>query len=65
MTNLTAPHFTNEDKAREYLEALRWPQDPFCPHCGYAHRAASRSARARRHVELGEPTPTAESGDQS
>jgi transposase-like protein len=31
---ITAPHFTNEDKAREYLEALRWPQGPFCPHCG-------------------------------
>lgn len=34
MTNLTAPHFTNEDKAREHLEALRWPQGPYCPHCG-------------------------------
>lgn len=32
--NITAPHFTNEDKAREYLEALRWPSGPFCPHCG-------------------------------
>ncbi len=34
MTDLTAPHFTNEDKAREHLEALRWPDGPFCPHCG-------------------------------
>jgi len=34
MANLTAPHFTNEDKAREHLEALRWPDGPFCPHCG-------------------------------
>jgi transposase-like protein len=34
MTNLTAPHFTDADKAREYLEALRWPQGPYCPHCG-------------------------------
>jgi transposase-like protein len=34
MTNLTAPHFTNEDRSREYLEALRWPEGPFCPHCG-------------------------------
>ena len=24
------------------------PAMPFCPHCGYAHRAASRSARTRR-----------------
>lgn len=34
MTDLTAPHFTDEDKAREHLEALRWPTGPFCPHCG-------------------------------
>ncbi|AYJ85802.1 IS1595 family transposase [Sphingomonas paeninsulae] len=34
MTNFTAPHFTDPDKAREHLEALRWPQGPYCPHCG-------------------------------
>src|SRR3546814_17623550 len=34
MTNLTDPHFTNEDKAREHLEALRSPDGPVCPHCG-------------------------------
>lgn len=28
------PHFTNEEKAREKLESLRWPAGPFCPHCG-------------------------------
>jgi transposase-like protein len=28
-------HFTNEDKAREYMEFLRWgPSGPACPHCG-------------------------------
>lgn len=32
--NITAPHFTDEDKAREHLESLRWPDGPFCPHCG-------------------------------
>lgn len=32
--NIFAPQFTNEDKARAYLEVLRWPQGPFCPHCG-------------------------------
>jgi hypothetical protein len=26
------------------------PAMPFCPHCGYAHRAASRSSRARLHL---------------
>jgi transposase-like protein len=26
--------FHNDDKAREALEAIRWPDGPFCPHCG-------------------------------
>src|ERR1700691_5177809 len=34
MSDLTAPHFTDDTKAREYLEAIRWPQGPVCPHCG-------------------------------
>ena len=34
MCDLTRPEFQDKDKAREYLEALRWPDDPFCPHCG-------------------------------
>lgn len=29
-----APYFTNEDEARRYLERLRWPHGPLCPHCG-------------------------------
>jgi transposase-like protein len=32
--NITAPRFTDPDAAREHLEALRWPDGPFCPHCG-------------------------------
>lgn len=26
--------FTNEEAAREHLEAIRWPDGPVCPHCG-------------------------------
>src|SRR5688572_9648708 len=33
MSELTKPHFQDANKAREYLEALRWPQGPICPHC--------------------------------
>lgn len=33
MCNLTQPHFQDVDKAREYLEELRWPNGPVCPHC--------------------------------
>ena len=32
-SNLNAPHFTNADKARQYLEAQVWPNGPVCPHC--------------------------------
>ncbi len=31
---LNQPHFQDVDKAREYLEALRWPNGVVCPHCG-------------------------------
>jgi transposase-like protein len=29
-----AAKFSDEDTAREYLERLRWPEGPTCPHCG-------------------------------
>lgn len=32
--NLTAPIYSNEDKAREHLEALLWPHGAVCPRCG-------------------------------
>ena len=32
--NLFAPHFQDADKAREYLERLRWANGVVCPHCG-------------------------------
>lgn len=33
MSSLNAPHFQDNDKARQYLEKLRWPNGPVCPHC--------------------------------
>lgn len=27
-------HFGTEEAARQYLEAVRWPNGPVCPHCG-------------------------------
>jgi transposase-like protein len=32
--NLQNPIFTDESKAREWLEARVWPNGPICPHCG-------------------------------
>jgi transposase-like protein len=29
-----AKHFSDEDRAREFVEKLRWPDGPVCPHCG-------------------------------
>jgi transposase-like protein len=37
--DLTDPKFHDEDKAREWLEAARWPNGPVCPHCGSARVA--------------------------
>lgn len=47
--SLTDPIFTNADKAREHLEAQRWPDGPVCPHCGAAdeHVTAIRGQRSR------------------
>lgn len=32
------PIFQDENKAREALEAVRWPDGPICPHCGNSHQ---------------------------
>jgi transposase-like protein len=34
MCDLTNPAFTDEDKARKFLEDSRWPDGAVCPHCG-------------------------------
>lgn len=55
MTDLSAKMFHDEDAAREYFEAMRWPDGPYCPHCGNADQAritklAGKSHRAGLHV---------------
>jgi transposase-like protein len=45
--DITAPRFTNEDAAREHLEALRWPEGPFCPHCGSFDATRLKAGKAR------------------
>ena len=32
--DIFAPRFQDQDKAREHLEAIHWPDGPNCPHCG-------------------------------
>jgi transposase-like protein len=50
MTLQTDPIFTDPDKAREYLEAKRWPHGPFCPHCREADegRISKMHGKAQR-----------------
>ncbi len=46
--DLFAPHFQNADKAREYLEELRWPNGPACPHCGVEGEHYALKGKAHR-----------------
>ena len=57
MNQLTNPIFSDESKAREWLEARVWPNGPTCPHCGEqrytklegdAHRAGVYQCNACR-----------------
>jgi transposase-like protein len=33
MNSLNAPYFHDDAAARKYLEGVRWPDGPVCPHC--------------------------------
>lgn len=39
--NLTDPIFHDAEKAREHLEATRWPHGAICPHCGVVGEATN------------------------
>ena len=51
MTDLQNPIFHDDEKAREALEAVRWPHGPNCPHCGNADasRIAKVEGKKRSH----------------
>lgn len=46
--DLTAPHFNDADAAREYLEAIRWPDGAVCPHCGDSENAYALKGKSHR-----------------
>ena len=51
-----AQHFSDPEKAREYLEKLRWPDGPVCPKCGEvnnAYRLAPKPSKKDTHVRPG------------
>jgi transposase-like protein len=46
--DLTAKRFHDEDAAREYLETIRWPNGPICPHCGCIGRTSRLEGKSHR-----------------
>jgi transposase-like protein len=46
--DLTEPRFNDPDAAREYLERVRWPEGPVCPHCGETERRYQLKGKAHR-----------------
>jgi transposase-like protein len=43
-----AAHFRDEEAARKWFEASRWPDGPVCPHCGsLKHYATKKAGRYR------------------
>ena len=49
MTDLTNPIYHDNDAARRYLESIRWPDGPYCPHCGVfdgVHRLGGKAGAA-------------------
>src|SRR5712692_5730345 len=45
--NITDDRFNDPDKAREYLEAQRWPNGPVCPHCGSVRATTMQGVKHR------------------
>jgi transposase-like protein len=48
MFDLTNEIFHDEDRAREWLEAQRWPHGPVCPHCGVINEATLLKGKSTR-----------------
>lgn len=46
---LDNPIFQDADKAREHLEAQRWPHGPICPHCGNIHPDRIKKMEGKAH----------------
>jgi transposase-like protein len=48
MSDLSNPIFTDEIKAREWLETRLWPNGPICPHCGVIGHATLMEGKTTR-----------------
>jgi transposase-like protein len=45
MAAIDQPHFQDEAEAFRYLESVRWPNGPVCPHCGTINTAYALTSR--------------------
>lgn len=45
---ISAPHFQNEAKAFDYVEARLWPTGPVCAHCGSTERISKMLGKSTR-----------------
>ena len=50
MTDLLNPIFNDLDKAREALELVRWPNGPYCPHCGNSDESLIAKIEGKKHT---------------
>jgi transposase-like protein len=52
MDIFSAPHFRDDEAAREFLEGILWPDGPVCPHCGViGHAYATKRSGVYRCAE--------------
>jgi transposase-like protein len=50
--SILEPHFQDEDKAREYLEQMRWADGVICPHCGLVGEAYKINVKEKTAEEI-------------
>lgn len=48
MKDIRNPIYNDDNKAREHLEALRWPDGAICPHCGTVGNATLMKGKSTR-----------------
>ena len=48
MIDFTNKIYTDKEAAREHLESIRWPNGPYCPHCGEAENVKPLEGKSHR-----------------
>lgn len=52
--SILEPQFVDEDRAREFLEKMRWPDGVVCPHCGLIGEAYKLTPKEKTFEEIKE-----------